>query len=58
LLNSISCCFRDTGLQAYWGHDLTFRVTWRHRLRDHSIPHGPWSFETEYISSRFRDIAL
>ena len=26
----------------YWGHDLTFQITWRHRSRDRSIPHLPF----------------
>jgi len=37
LLSSISSCFRDITLEAYWGHefDLSARVTWRHRSRDY-----------------------
>jgi len=33
--------FWDTDPWAYCSHDLNwpFRITWRHRSRDHSIPH-------------------
>ena len=34
LLNSISNCFRDIALYAYWGRVWPFGVTWRHQSRD------------------------
>jgi len=36
---SIFNCFRDICIQIYQGHELTFRVTWRHRSPDQSICH-------------------
>jgi len=42
LLSISNYCFRAIELEVYWGHDLTFRVTWRHRSCDQSNRHRPF----------------
>jgi len=59
LLNSISSCCQDMALSVLGSRVWPFRVTWRHRTCDHSIPCKPFHVGGHWeasISNGFRDI--